>query len=322
MRTRALAIVAALLALGRSARADPEWKPTAHLDLDPGAIATCPDAPALADAVTARLGYDPFVETSGDLRISVHFTRSGKGISGKVEAFDPADPTGATKGERTVSSARGDCAEVAQAVTVTISILLDPHGGLVTPPPPSKSEPTPFTPEPPPPPPPPPPPAPPSIVPRVRLGILGTIGAEPEASVGARVSFGLETKRFAIGLELRGDLPREHEEAGKRASSGLLLGELVPCLREGWLEACGVFAVGSLRSEVAGGDPPTRATFHMLAGPRGAVVIPLRQRFSLVVDAEALFTLTHTSVRVDGVDVWSPPLLSGALGVALEVRFP
>lgn len=317
MAARALA-VAGLLLLATPARADEEWRPRAHLELDRGGITTCPDAPALTDAVTVRLGYDPFVVSGADLRISVQFARSGKTITGKVEA---ADPAGIPKGEKTISSARGDCAEVAQAVTLTISILLDPHSGLVTPPPPSTPEPTPFTPEPPPPPPPPPPAAP-AIVPRVRLGMVGALGAEPAGTLGARVSFGIDQRRFGIGLELRGDLPREREEAGKTASSGVIVGAIVPCLRAARIEACGVLAMGALRSEVSGGDPPTRSTFHMLAGPRVAVVLPLRGRFSLVVDAEGLFALTRTSVRVDGIEVWSPPILSGSLGAGLEVRFP
>lgn len=302
------------------ARADDAWKPTARLALDRGTATSCPDALALTDAVAGRLGYDPFVTTGGDLRISVHFTRTADGVTGLVEALDPA---GEPKGEKKIASKRGDCAEVAQAVTLTIAILLDPRTGLVERPAPSKPEPDPLAPiaevRPAPPPP---APEPPALVPRVRVGFLGTIGAEPGPSIAGRVGFGVGHRVWSVDAEFRADLPREATNGDKRETSGLLLGAVVPCLRRGVLEACAVVAVGALRSDVSAGSPPTVTTLHAATGPRVSAVLPLGAMLALVLSAEALFILTPTTVRVDGVDVWSPPVVSGGLGAALEVRFP
>lgn len=327
LRASAVGLVGALLAIAIStisvpAFADDAWKPTARLEVDRGTATSCPDAQALTDAVSGRLGYDPFVGQGGDLRISVHFTRTAEGVTGLVEAFDPA---GAPKGEKKIASKRGDCAEIGQAVTLTIAILLDPRTGLVARPAPSPPEPDPLAPIPsdqPPLPPPPPVAEPPSIVPRVRAGFLGTVGAEPGPSLAARAGFGIGHRAWTLDAELRGDLPRDASSGGKRATSGLLLGALVPCLRRSVLEVCAVVAIGALRTEVSSGSPPTVTTLHAAAGPRVGVVLPLGSIVALVLDAEALFALTRTTVRVDGVDVWSPPAVSAGLGAALEVRFP
>lgn len=306
------------LSLPSAAHANDEWKPTARLEVDREAATTCPDAAAITDAVTGRLGYDPFVAAGGDLRISVHFARNISGVSGQVLAFDAA---GDPKGEKTIASKRGDCAEVAQAVTLTIALLLDPRSGLVARPPPSKPEPDPLAPVAPPVAPPV-PATPPSFVPRARAGLLGTVGAEPAPSLAARVAFGVAQRRWSIDAELRADLPREATAGDRRATSGLLLGALVPCLRSGAFAGCAVVAVGALRSEVSSSAPPTVTSLHVAGGPRAAFTLPLGSTVALVLDAEALFAFTRTTVRVDGVDVWSPPLVSAGLGAALEVQFP
>ena len=319
----AIELLGGLVALPSSALADVEWKPTARLQLDRGTATSCPDAPTLTDAVTGRLGYDPFVVSGGDLRISVHFARTPEGVTGKVEAFAP---DGDAKGEKKIASRRGDCAEVAQAVTLTIAILLDPRTGLVARPAPSKAEPDPLAPLPggdkPIPTPPSSPVEPASFVPRVRAGVLGTLGAEPGPSIAGRAGVGIAHRVWSVDAEFRADLPREATNGDKRATSGLLLGALVPCLRKGILEACAVVAIGTLRSDVSSGSPPTVTTLHVAAGPRASAVLPLGTMLALVLDVEALFPLTQTTVRIDGVDVWSPPVASGGLGAALEVRFP
>src|SRR5258706_14950959 len=99
-----------------------DFRPTAELVVERAAGAeSCPDTRGLSDAVGARLGYEPFV-ASGDLRIRVRFGREAGALRGTVEAFDR---DGAPKGEKKIESRRGDCGEVAQAVALTIPILLD-----------------------------------------------------------------------------------------------------------------------------------------------------------------------------------------------------
>src|SRR6202022_742258 len=120
------------------------------------------------------------------------------------------------------------------------------------------------------------------ILPRVRAGFLGTIGAEPGPSVAARAGVGVGHRMWSVDAEFRGDLPREATNGDKRATSGLLLGAMVPCLRRGKFDACAVVAIGALRSEVSAGSPPALTTLHVAAGPRASAVLPLGTMLALV----------------------------------------
>jgi hypothetical protein len=91
--------------------------------------AECPDEQLLRDAVTTRLGYEPFTEDAPSL-VTVLFRRKG-GTLHATTVLRGAD--GTVKGQRALTSAHGDCAAVASATTLTISILLDPRSGLVQP---------------------------------------------------------------------------------------------------------------------------------------------------------------------------------------------
>jgi len=288
-----------LLGFPSSARSDDDRKPTARLDVQRGEASACPDSAALADAVTGRLGYDPFVAAAGDLRISVQFTSSAAGLSAHVEAFDGA---GGPRGEKTIASRRADCGEVAQAVTLTIALLLDPRSGLVPRRAPSRPEPDPLAPvadEMPRPAPPPVPAASQAFVPRARAGIVGTVGAEPGPSLAARVAFGFARPRWSVDAELRADIPREATTADKQASSGLLLGALVPCLRAGQLGVCAVVAVGALRSEVSSSSPPSATSVHVAAGPRAALTLPFHSTIcpSLICQLTSIYRLRTSTCR-------------------------
>lgn len=284
---------------------------------------TCPDARALGEAVATRLGYDPFVHEgpARDLVLRVRFGRADGRLTGTVAAFDPA---GAPKGEKTIVSGRGDCGELAEATTVTIAILLDPRTGLVRPTPETKPEPNPLAPEKPPPPPPraPAPARGPAVVPRLRVGGVGSVGALPEPSLAARAAVGLEARRWGVDLELRADLPRDATSGDQHVTTGLLLGALVPCLRRGIVEGCAVVAAGALRSSADRGSPANETSFHLAVGPRLAVVVPLSDVLALQLHGDALMAVTRTTLHVDGAAVWTTPLVSGLLGAAVEVRFP
>jgi len=297
-----------------------DFHPRAQLVVERAAGAeSCPDARGLSDAVGARLGYEPFADAA-ELRIRVRFGRSDCALRGTVEAFDRE---GTPKGEKKIESKRGDCGEVAQAVTLTIAILLDPKTGLVKPPSETKPEPDPLAPPPPPEKPPEPPPAPPpSIVPRVRVSAIGSVGAEPAASIAGRVAIGVAVRRFSVDAELRADLPRDATANDKKVTTGLLLGALALCIRSGIAEGCVVGSAGALSSDAEKGSPKNDSSFHLAVGPRLGVVVPLTGILSLQAYGEVPFVLTRTTVHVDGDEVWTTPLVSALLGLGLEVRFP
>jgi hypothetical protein len=94
--------------------------------------AECPDEQALRDAVGARLGYEPFAADASSL-VVVAFRREGATLRATVQLQDAA---GVVQGERTLSSAHGDCDELAATTALTISILLDPRSAGAPPGPP------------------------------------------------------------------------------------------------------------------------------------------------------------------------------------------
>lgn len=97
--------------------------PTAQLALmlDP-ALSTCPSERVIRRTVAAHLGWDPFRPVA-PVRIVASLRRDGDAIEANVAAYDEAgDPVG----ERTVRSETLDCAEVARALALAISVAVDP----------------------------------------------------------------------------------------------------------------------------------------------------------------------------------------------------
>src|SRR5512142_587531 len=82
----------------------------------------CPDERWIRQAVSARLGTDPFVDR-GDLSIAAEVRRSGAQAKGTVTV---TGKQGEPLGSRELVSAHGDCFEVASAMELAISIALDP----------------------------------------------------------------------------------------------------------------------------------------------------------------------------------------------------
>ena len=122
MRTTWLPLAAALAFLGTTAHAQPAKK-TARLVYTRGDLTACPDEDAMKNAVTARLGYDPFDPEAEEI-VTAQITRTQTGLRGQVDLRDQAL---VVKGARTLTSEQSDCAELASAMTLAISIAIDPH---------------------------------------------------------------------------------------------------------------------------------------------------------------------------------------------------
>ncbi|HKO46380.1 MAG TPA: hypothetical protein VJV79_01570 [Polyangiaceae bacterium] len=82
----------------------------------------CPDEQALVEAVTARLAYDPF-SPWGDQTILASVSRAGSSVLGRAELIDH---DGISQGSREVKLQDGDCRELILALSLAISITLDP----------------------------------------------------------------------------------------------------------------------------------------------------------------------------------------------------
>jgi hypothetical protein len=295
----------------------------------------CIDAAALREAVTMRLGYDPF-RADAPATVEARVAATAKGLRADVRLFDAA---GALVGERELSSPGTDCAALGNALTLTISILVDPRSLTRTPsaapsppspPPPAEAKPgttfdaadvhdSPFEHAPPPPPP--------REPTRLRAGLAGvaSTGSAPALSVGVAVLVGLERRPWALDLEGRADLPASSMESdGSGVGSSLLLAGLVPCYVTGPLRLCVPAFLGSLRGEGLGVATPDRAqSFYAAAGARVAVEPELGSGFLLRAYAEGTAPLVHTTLRAVGHQaVWTTPAISLSLGLGVGKRFP
>ncbi|HLM76360.1 MAG TPA: hypothetical protein VK459_26825, partial [Polyangiaceae bacterium] len=219
----------------------------------------CPDEETLRSAVSTRLGYDPF-RADAPRTITAAIARAGRSLNAVVKLLDAS---GNVTGKRDLTSTQNDCSELVGAMTLAISIAIDPQSELRGPA--SPAPPVPTAPEPPaePPPaePPPaepptppsprrrtppvdpgpgektgandgegaPPPEPPRLQAHAGLSGFMTLGTSPGVSAGLAVVVGLRSGAASIGLEGRADLPTSREAVGGGlVTASLVLGTLTP----------------------------------------------------------------------------------------------
>lgn len=234
------------------------------------AAASCPAERPFRDSVTARLGYEPFVEAA-PTTVVVRFSRAGA----VVRATVGVQSAGAPAGEKVLTSPASDCAELAAATSLAVSMAIDPLSPTREPRPPE----TPVTP-PPPPAPPPPPPAPAStLTVELAAGPSLGFGQVPALGVGLFVEGRLRWSRVSIGLDLRPELPGVSPWPPGSIRAVQVSSGLSPCVHLGPAELCGVLVAGVLRSEGEGFTRPASATTpQLLAGLRGGARLALGER--------------------------------------------
>lgn len=288
----------------------------------------CPDEAGLRSAVSTRLGYDPFEGAAATTAVvDVSVTKSTK-LESSVRF---RDEHGRLHGKKEISSAADDCAELAAAMALTISILLDPDAILGQPPAGAAAPPalhagpheSPFTPEAPPPPP---APAAPSVDPwRVRLGAdaIGSVGAAPAPALGLGAFAGLGRGALSLDFEVRADLPASiTRDDGTGVRSSLVLGTVAPCGHLHVLALCVLGSAGALHGEGLNvGTPERDVTFYAAAGARAAVELTLSRTVFARMRADALAPLTRTTLKNRGSEYWSSPPVTGALALGLGVTF-
>jgi len=309
--------------------------PSAKLVYERGAGAdACPDEASLRRDVATELGHDPFV-ASAEKTVFARIVRDGQKLKATIELRDAA---GKATGTRALESKQLDCKELASAVTLAITLALDPFAVPGKPSAsiePSASAPAPSVsappPEPPPSPPrpvptiddrvPPPPPPPPHGV-RASLGAIGGSGFAPSTNLGVVAAVGWMTPRWGIDLEFRRDFPATAEVSTGTATSSLLAASIVPCLIRGPLGLCALASIGAVQA--SGGSvrtPRTASGLWLAAGVRVAVEVPLMRLVAIGLHADALAPLVRTALRLDGEDVWTTPALAGLVGARLTLHF-
>jgi hypothetical protein len=312
----------------------PAWStPSARLTYvrGPGAE-RCPDEGELRRAVAARLGYDPFFPWAS-ATVVAEIARRPRGFHGHVKILDEH---GLVRGERALDATSEDCGDTMRALALAISIAVDDLATEPVPPPPAETPAQVEAPrEPPPPTQAPPPeearaPTPPPSAARKEVSFaawmapIASLGVAPAATLGAHLDAELRYRRLSIGLEARADLPASAStDVGGRVRTEVVLGSLVPCVREpAPLFVCGVLAVGSFsESGVDVAAPRSKSAVYAATGVRLGVELALRGSFFFVAHADGLVTLLRHTVQLDQTDVYTLSPVAASLGLGLGTRF-
>ena len=284
----------------------------------------CPDELALRNAVSARLGYDPFDEKA-TRSVAAAIVRRGETLIGRVEVKSDDDEP---RGVREISSRQNDCTELSSALSLAISIAIDPLS-LTRPP---KAEPAVVLRKPQPSrkcpkPPPAPKPAPceeePSLVTfRASAGMHAALGTSPSiATLGMDIDAGLRWRALSIDVGGRADIPIAGTTDRGEVATSLLVATVAPCGHVSFFSGCALGAFGAMRGEHLDLDERETVPFVAL-GARAAAEVPVVGVMGVRVFGDLLFPLTSTGINVFGEEVWRAPVVQGAVGVAVMGDFP
>jgi hypothetical protein len=313
--------VAGALSLALSGPAAARTPPTVRLIYERAAnAAECPDRDTVLDAVRARLGFDPFREPA-EITIAASVSRAGEQLYARIRL---SDGTGQT-GERRLASHRADCAELASAMELALSIAIDPLSSArepaTTPPPVAEPAPpatapvavavrTPAAPA-----------GPPRQV-DVQLGLVGNIGDTLAPTIGVFAGLGLRGEWWSISIEGRADLPRTQDVGGGSITAGTLAATLAPCLRGGPFGACALATLEALRGSGQDLDNARQMTSLFGAvGARALVELPAQGPVAFRAQVDVVSPLTRTALTVGGDAVWTSPPVTVAVGLATVVKF-
>jgi hypothetical protein len=303
------------------------------------AASDCPDEAALASAVAARLGYEPF-SPWGDQTILATITRQGSDLLGRAELIDH---DGIAQGSREVRLARAECGELLLALALAISITLDPlqvelpaPAAVATPPveeaeeqpePPPEEAASVLAPEPPP-------------TQRDKgparssasapLGwfataaAIGALELAPELAIGGRLQVGVRRGRWSLGAEAWGTLPSARASSdGGEVRIRLLAAALTPCL-DLWrpLSLCALASLGALHAEGRGVDSArAENVLYASAGARALVYLPIAEKLELVANADVAGQLNRPRFQLNQSDVWRPGPVVASFGLGVATRF-
>ncbi|MHB8878524.1 MAG: hypothetical protein ACYC8T_32910 [Myxococcaceae bacterium] len=294
--------------------------PRARLVYSLGAGAErCPDEQTVRDAVSGRLGYDPFREPA-EMEVRVAVERADPGLSARLELRDAG---GRTMGKRQLASRASDCVELASALGLAVSIAIDPLS--VTRPPPVPPAPAAAATPPAPPPPAPPPALSPSVQTAytASLGAVASVGTAPAPALGANLQLGARWPSWSLALEGRMDLPASRSTAGGQVASSLLVGSLVPCLHRRAVAGCALLTAGVFQGSGVDFVGSRRVTTPFLAaGARALAELPLAEPFSLRLHADFLAPLVRTTLLVGESEAFSAWPVSVTFGLAAAARLP
>jgi hypothetical protein len=307
---------------------------------------TCPPEAELADAVAARLGYEPFSTWAQDT-LFVELIKDAEGFTAKVKLVDSSSNV---RGERELH-ARTACADLVPTMALTISLAIYPiastrNGALPedTPPrekpvdltrstipdggdagaapPPKPRDDAPKVPEP--------------AAPRSEssigagVGVLGSVGSAPAPNVGLSLFTEGRYAWVSLGVEGRVDFPAsasvDHGVAASgsspQVSSWLLVGGLRACGHFRGAFGCVLGMAGEIRaSGIDVSSPREAGALYGATGLRAGYDYEIVPRFALRGQIEGDLVLTRYALSVGGVETFRYAPIAGNFGIFALVRF-
>lgn len=287
-----------------------------------GEAARCIDETELRERVAARLGRDPFVEEATvEARVRIDAV-DGARYRAVIELVD-----GEVHTRRELESARADCADLADALALALSLAVDPTSLLA---PVRRAHGPPASPTPEPPAAPAAPrevetsPPPPStdvsadVSLRFAAHVFGSWGVAPEVSGGLALSTGLRIDDFSIDLELRTELPTEVTGVNGTVRGAPFTAGIVPCAHVEVVTLCALARGGAFWGEAVEAESARSGTAPYLAlGVRGGLEIPLSRGVALAVLGEVSAPLIGTQLVLGSELVWETPPVGVSLGAGV-----
>lgn len=307
--------------------------------------ASCPDQPALASAVAARLGYNPFVAFA-DQTIVAEVTARGETARARAELVGK---DGVALGSRELTGSLTQCEDLVASLALAISITLDPMSlssqaevaprssgdrtaskasppedvvGLQQPVPRRLADVAPSSPL-----------GPPraeassssasSVSADIDLGAVVGLGFLPNLAPGLRGGVRLRTRRISLGLEGDGLWPSSEPAVGASGvRASLLLARVYPCVDLGPIAGCALASFGRLHAAGEGvSDAREESSFYSALGVRIVGTVSVGTRWSLLLHGDIEKILTFPAFQLNGREVWRPSAFSADAGLALSYRF-
>ncbi len=322
----------------------------ARLVYDAGALARrCPTAEDVEDAVSARLGYVPW-QAGAPQTVVLKIREARPGLEAHLNFVDAQ---GRSSGRRVLSVKNGDCRELVDTATLSITVTLDPmvlartpQTGTPTPPPVPHKPPDPA-----------PAPAPPKaahntapppaasapstsgkedplwkflrgqLAPRLLTSarVTANLGSQPAPTLGPGMDLWIGLGPVTAVLDARGFIP-----TGGRGSTGAfylghawLQGGL--CVDRVVVAACPMFGVGGVAARGEGGWTVAQPfTWTASLGVRGVARVPLWGPLLLTLTGDANLALRRVLLRraQDAATLWAAPPVFAELGVGLAWSAP
>jgi hypothetical protein len=253
------------------------------------------------------MGRNPFREDA-ERSVSVSVQRTGPEFVGRIELTDRA---GKTLGVQELQSRSDDCAGLAQALELTLSMILEAPATAAPVKVPTLSVSAETSAR----------PAPAGVEVAVGLGALVAFAAAPSTVAGASLDVDARWPSFALGLEGRVDGHSRVSQGAGYFQTSLWMVTLVPCWRYGWFGVCGLLAAGVQDAEAVGIPGAQGGSAPYLApGARLALSVPLGSVFALQARTDLLMPVAKMNLYVGLEQAWVTPPVSFVAGLALEAQ--